>query len=108
MSLLARISKRIPYIVTRLQYLSTETHTGQQFADDDPRNARYIGGKRKETNPNFGIKLVAEEPIVVVGKNHVWCDGGDGHLGHPKVFINLDKRITKSCGYCGKQYKEHE
>ena len=87
--------------------LSTTSHTGQEFSPDDPRNARYLGGKKKEVNPNFAIKMVAEEPIVVAGSNHTWCSGGHGHLGHPKVFINLDKGIIKSCGYCGKQFKAH-
>ena len=87
--------------------LSTTSHTGQEYSPEDPRNARYVGGKKKEVNPNFAIRMVAEEPIAVTGSNHTWCSGGHGHLGHPKVFINLDKGITKSCGYCGKQFKAH-
>ncbi|RWS23779.1 putative NADH dehydrogenase [ubiquinone] iron-sulfur protein 6-like protein, partial [Leptotrombidium deliense] len=31
----------------------------------------------------------------------VSCDGGDGPLGHPRVFINLDQPGNHSCGYCG-------
>ena len=83
------------------------THTGQEFELEDPRNARYLGGKLKEINPNFAVKMVAEEPIEVTGKTHTWCSGGHGALGHPKVFINLDKGIIKSCGYCGKQFRAH-
>ena len=87
--------------------LSTTSHTGQEYSPEDPRNARYLGGKKKEVNPNFAIKMVAEEPVAVTGSSHTWCSGGLGALGHPKVFINLDKGITKSCGYCGKQFKAH-
>lgn len=51
--------------------------------------------------------MVAEEPVEVTGSTHTWCSGGHGALGHPKVFINLDKGVTKSCGYCGKQFRAH-
>ena len=44
-----------------------------------------------QVNEQFAIDLVAEEPVVVVENNHTWCDGGRGALGHPKVYINLDK-----------------
>lgn len=55
-------------------------------------------------NERFAIDLVAEEPAVVVKGNHVWCDGGRGALGHPKVYINLDKPEINVCGYCGKRF----
>ena len=88
--------------------LSSEVgHTGQQFPEGDQRNARYLGGKQKEVNPNFAVKMVAEEPVEVTGATHAWCSGGHGALGHPKVFVNLDKGITKACGYCGKQFRAH-
>ena len=55
-------------------------------------------------NEQFAIDLVAEEPVVVVKGNHTWCDGGRGALGHPKVYINLDKPEMNMCGYCGKRF----
>ena len=94
-----------PAAVARFSRACASTHTGQHYAESDPRNARYLGGKKKEVNPNFAIDMVAAEPIEMTGKTHTWCDGGHGALGHPKVFINLDKGIIKSCGYCGKQFK---
>lgn len=35
--------------------------------------------------------MIAEEPIRLVHGNRASCDGGGGPLGHPKVFIPLDK-----------------
>ena len=35
----------------------------------------------------------------------VSCDGGGGPLGHPKVYINLDKPGPQSCPYCGLRYE---
>ncbi|XP_062385667.1 NADH dehydrogenase [ubiquinone] iron-sulfur protein 6, mitochondrial [Sardina pilchardus] len=82
------------------------THTGQVYDENDVRRARFIG-KEKEVNKNFAIKLVAEESVSDVGTRVVSCDGGGGALGHPKVYINLDK-TTKvgTCGYCGLQFQQ--
>uniref|UniRef100_A0A3Q3IHG1 NADH dehydrogenase [ubiquinone] iron-sulfur protein 6, mitochondrial n=1 Tax=Monopterus albus TaxID=43700 RepID=A0A3Q3IHG1_MONAL len=82
------------------------THTGQVFDEKDHRRARFIG-RQKEVNKNFAIKLVAEEPVTYVETRVVFCDGGGGALGHPKVYINLDKDTkVGTCGYCGLQFKQ--
>ncbi|KAK0153558.1 NADH dehydrogenase [ubiquinone] iron-sulfur protein 6, mitochondrial [Merluccius polli] len=82
------------------------THTGQVFEKDDPRRARFVG-RQKEVNKNFAIKLVAEEPVTDIHARVVSCDGGGGALGHPKVYINLDKDTrVGTCGYCGLQFKQ--
>ncbi|XP_056264548.1 NADH dehydrogenase [ubiquinone] iron-sulfur protein 6, mitochondrial [Pseudoliparis swirei] len=83
----------------------TITHTGQAFEANDPRRARFVG-RQKEVNTNFAIKLVAEEPVTGVEARVVSCDGGGGALGHPKVYINLDKDTkVGTCGYCGLQFQ---
>lgn len=38
---------------------------------------------------SVGINLVAEIPPKECNERVVCCDGGDPHLGHPKVYINL-------------------
>ncbi|CAB1320733.1 unnamed protein product [Coregonus sp. 'balchen'] len=82
------------------------THTGQVYDENDPRRARFVG-RQKEVNKNFAIKLVAEEPISGIEARVVSCDGGGGALGHPKVYINLDKETkVGTCGYCGLQFKQ--
>lgn len=79
------------------------THTGQSWEDDDYRNVRFTD-KQKQVNEDFAISLVAEEPVILVGAGHTWCDGGRGPLGHPRVYINLDKPEIADCGYCGKRF----
>lgn len=37
----------------------------------------------------IGINLIAEIPPKECTERVVYCDGGDPHLGHPKVYINL-------------------
>lgn len=35
------------------------------------------------------MELIANVPPIPSKEKIVWCDGGDEHLGHPKVYINL-------------------
>ena len=34
----------------------------------------------------------------------VACDGGDGPLGHPRVFLNMEGRGRVDCPYCGCEF----
>lgn len=43
----------------------------------------------KQVNPNWAINLIAEVPPQKTNKRVVWCDGGSGPEGHPRVYINL-------------------
>ncbi|XP_004597976.1 NADH dehydrogenase [ubiquinone] iron-sulfur protein 6, mitochondrial [Ochotona princeps] len=82
------------------------THTGQVYDDQDYRRIRFEG-RQKEVNKNFAIDLIAEQPVSDVQNRVVACDGGGGALGHPKVYINLDKDTkTGTCGYCGLQFRQ--
>lgn len=49
--------------------------------------------------PLSAMQLTAEQPIRLVTSRTATCDGGGGALGHPRVFINLDKKGPRSCGY---------
>ncbi|KAK7124843.1 hypothetical protein R3I94_019037 [Phoxinus phoxinus] len=93
------------YSVPVSNYGEKVTHTGQLYDEHDVRRARFIG-RLKEVNENFAINLVAEEPVSNIESRVVSCDGGGGALGHPRVYINLDKETkVGTCGYCGLQFK---
>ncbi|XP_030383175.1 NADH dehydrogenase [ubiquinone] iron-sulfur protein 6, mitochondrial [Scaptodrosophila lebanonensis] len=79
------------------------THTGQVFEKDDYRNVRFTNAKRY-VNENWGINLIDEVPPIESTERVVYCDGGNGPLGHPKVYINLDKPGKHICGYCGLRF----
>ncbi|KAJ8273142.1 hypothetical protein GJAV_G00097980 [Gymnothorax javanicus] len=82
------------------------THTGQVYDEQDVRRARFVD-RQKEVNERFAINLVAEEPVTNVQARVVSCDGGGGALGHPKVYINLDKETQAgTCGYCGLRFQQ--
>merc|ERR1719430_9467 len=69
------------------------THTGQEWSADDQRQARFDSfGRDKLVNEKFAIDLIKETPPIEVAGNIAVCDGGkDVGLGHPRIFINLDK-----------------
>ncbi|CAF0918412.1 unnamed protein product [Adineta ricciae] len=95
--------KRVTVPINRdLRSPNTQTHTGQAFDEDDYRNIRFVN-KGKLVNTRFAIDYVRDDPVVVCRARGVWSDSG-GPLGHPKVYINLDKPIVHSCGYSGRKF----
>jgi len=87
-------------------FSNSETHTGQDYSPDDPRNVRFeVTGLKKQVNSKWAIDLIAQVPVMRVTTPTVCCDGGGGALGHPKVYINLDQPGSHSCPYCGLRFE---
>lgn len=41
----------------------------------------------------------------VVTKTRIACDGGEGALGHPRVWLSIDDDLGwVECGYCDKRF----
>jgi uncharacterized Zn-finger protein len=51
-----------------------------------------------QTIPNTPTEIIEVETIVVA------CDGGDGPLGHPRVYLNIGKDRRIDCPYCSRRY----
>ncbi|KAI0724575.1 hypothetical protein C8T65DRAFT_626942 [Cerioporus squamosus] len=70
-----------------------------------PRPQAHSGPRFEQTimelqpNPLSAMEMISKEPIRVVHGRKAVCDGGGGPLGHPKIFINLDKPGPRACGY---------
>ncbi|KAH9849739.1 ubiquinone oxidoreductase 20 kd subunit [Lenzites betulinus] len=77
-----------------------------------PRPQAHSGPRFEQTimelqpNPLSAMEMIAQEPIRVVNGRKAVCDGGGGPLGHPKIFINLDKPGPRACGYCGLRFEQ--
>lgn len=41
---------------------------------------------------------------IVVTKKRVACDGGDGALGHPLVYLDMGQDNFVECGYCDRRF----
>merc|ERR1712000_26543 len=54
------------------------------------------------------MELISKVPVTKVASKTARCDGGGGALGHPAVFINLEKPGPHPCGYCGLRFERAE
>ena len=51
------------------------------------------------SNPSF------EAPeTITVESTRVICDGGDGALGHPRVYLEMGEATEVDCPYCDRHY----
>ena len=48
--------------------------------------------------------------VIQVTSREIACDGGGGPLGHPRVFLHVDKDAgdTVVCPYCSRTYVYRE
>ena len=42
--------------------------------------------------------------IRYVDARQVACDGDEGPLGHPRVYLKMDERDFVECPYCDRRY----
>ena len=42
--------------------------------------------------------------VMVVDSHRVWCDGGVGALGHPRVYMEMGDSDFVECGYCDRRF----
>lgn len=47
---------------------------------------------------------MAKKQKETVKTKNVKCDGGNGALGHPAVFLNMGSNDNIECPYCGKLF----
>ncbi|KAF2465187.1 NADH-ubiquinone oxidoreductase [Lindgomyces ingoldianus] len=72
-----------------------------------PREVAMTGPRFEQTifedqpRPYAAIELIHKQPVRWTKERVVSCDGGGGPLGHPRVFINVDKPKICWCTYCG-------
>lgn len=77
-----------------------------------PKSEAMRGPRFEQMDPSSqpqslsAMELINNYPIQFTQERVTSCDGGDGPLGHPRVFINLDKPEPKPCPYCGIRYQK--
>ncbi|KAF2074101.1 hypothetical protein CYY_004586 [Polysphondylium violaceum] len=76
---------------------------GPALSFNEPRSDIYNVTPKKTAE-----QMINEIKPVEIEANKVGCDGGNGPLGHPMVYINLDSEKPVPCGYCGLRFvKKH-
>lgn len=41
---------------------------------------------------------------IEVDTRRVACDGGDGALGHPTIYLEMGEKEDVTCPYCGRLF----
>lgn len=52
----------------------------------------------------LGEPAVDVPETEVVRSRTIWCDGGEGALGHPRVWMTIPEQGFVDCGYCDKRF----
>jgi len=74
------------------------------------RKRAMVGPRFEQTimeyqpQPFAAIELIHKQPVRWTDERVVACDGGGGPLGHPRIYINVDKSQICWCTYCGVPY----
>jgi uncharacterized Zn-finger protein len=43
--------------------------------------------------------------VITVRSKRVGCDGGNGALGHPLVYMEMGEEEWVECGYCDRRFE---
>ncbi|MEL6203810.1 MAG: zinc-finger domain-containing protein [Pseudomonadota bacterium] len=55
--------------------------------------------------PRHGPHAPAPPEVIVVNTMRISCDGGEGALGHPRVWLSISPSTgCVECGYCDRKF----
>lgn len=53
---------------------------------------------------NQPLPSIDEPELIYVTDTRVACDGDEGPLGHPRVYLNMGENGFVDCPYCDRRY----
>ncbi len=53
---------------------------------------------------NQPLPSIEQPEILYVTSTRVACDGDEGPLGHPRVYLNMGDQGYVDCPYCDRRY----
>ena len=68
------------------------------------RDVRNVRQPSEVDTPPIGEPVVGVPETEVVTTRRIWCDGGEGALGHPRVWMTIPDQGFVDCGYCDKRF----
>eukprot|EP01090_Pellita_catalonica_P010835 TRINITY_DN22282_c0_g1_i1.p1 TRINITY_DN22282_c0_g1~~TRINITY_DN22282_c0_g1_i1.p1 ORF type:complete len:142 (-),score=0.16 TRINITY_DN22282_c0_g1_i1:26-451(-) len=88
--------------------LSRGLHTSYIIQSSKPYNRGVVDETGDLYEPMPAEDLINDCEAIEVHKNWVECTGAvtgeNPALGHPRIFINLDRPGSHPCDYCGLRY----
>ena len=63
-------------------------------------------GEPREAGEQMARDMITDPPETeIVSSWRIACDGGEGALGHPRVWLSIpEDRGWVECGYCDKRF----
>jgi uncharacterized Zn-finger protein len=55
-------------------------------------------------NDISGPRVTMPPEILYVAMHRIACDGGEGALGHPRVFLEMGESDRVECPYCDRLF----
>eukprot|EP01087_Luapelamoeba_hula_P024314 TRINITY_DN920_c0_g1_i1.p1 TRINITY_DN920_c0_g1~~TRINITY_DN920_c0_g1_i1.p1 ORF type:complete len:144 (-),score=20.17 TRINITY_DN920_c0_g1_i1:127-558(-) len=97
------------FTLTSQRHYATPNTSNSTNSNTNDVSRGPAGEPSAMARPSLWKPVAAEDyilriPATEVHGRSVACDGGGGALGHPRVFINLDKSGVHACGYCGHRF----
>jgi len=56
------------------------------------------------TQTDIPADIQAPPEVIYTKAKKVVCDGGEGSLGHPRVFYDMGTNKMVECKYCDRQF----
>ncbi|KAI8823373.1 ubiquinone oxidoreductase 20 kd subunit [Fimicolochytrium jonesii] len=112
MSTSAALQAKPPLAAASVSITQAPNRAAKWSEHQQDKSAAMVGPRFEQTdlslqpNPLSAQDLISKVPVKFVQARRVSCDGGGGALGHPKVYLNLDKNEPQACGYCGLQFQQ--
>ena len=50
------------------------------------------------------VSALEPPEVIFVDSHRVWCDGGGGALGHPRVYMEMGSAGYVECPYCDRRF----
>ncbi|MCP4330517.1 MAG: zinc-finger domain-containing protein [Alphaproteobacteria bacterium] len=69
-----------------------------------PPDGAVNGTPWRAADTSRGRRRVEPVENIEVENTVVACDGGNGPLGHPCVYLNMGDRHDIDCPYCGRRF----
>lgn len=101
------VLEETPEEAEKMRSMQAPNRSGVWSRSQRPRREAMVGPRFEQAimndqpRPWSAMELIHRQPVRWTEKRVVSCDGGGGPLGHPRIFINVDKPQICWCTYCG-------
>ncbi|CAN9083079.1 unnamed protein product [Alternaria alternata] len=102
-----KVLQESPEEAEKMRVTQAPNYKGIWSRSQNPREVAMSGPRFEQSimedqpRPYAAIELIHKQPVRWTHDRTVSCDGGGGPLGHPRIFINVDKPQICWCTYCG-------